>query len=322
MRRTLPAVVTVLLAVAACSGDDDASAAITTTTTPTTVGSPVDVPVATDRCEDEPDLADYPEGGAPTAIRPCELPDELVKITVRDGIGRPVEAGDGVVYHATAIRSSDAALIESTWRNSEPAVLPIIGRGGPIAGLDIGLLGVQTGEVLRLHIPPDLAYGDAPPADGAGTIRAGDAISYVIEVLAVVPTLRPDDAPIDVDVAPSINATELRIDDLIEGTGKVVEEGDRVVVAMLLARGDNEVIIFNSWDQGNPVTIPLDRSLMDGPDAATLPGIFDGLIGARVGGRRAIAMPPELAWGEDGLPTLGLPPGVDLIAVVDVIGAF
>jgi peptidylprolyl isomerase len=176
--------------------------------------------------------------------------------------------------------------------------------------------------VLRLDVPPELAYGDDPPSDGTGTIRAGDAITYVVEIMAVLPVLRPEDAPLDIDVAPSIDADELRIDDLIDGDGEVVEEGDRVIVAMLLVRGDNQVVIFNSWDQRSPLTIRLDRSLMDGPEPATLPGIFDGVLGARVGGRRAIAMPPELAWGEDGLPTLGLPPGVDLIAIVDILGAY
>ena len=81
-------------------------------------------------------------------------------------------------------------------------------------------------------------------------------------------------------------------------------------------------IFFNSWDPGSPLSITLDESRMGGPEPATLPGIFEGLQGARVGGRRVITMPPGDAFGDEGMPTLGLPAATDVVVVVDVLGAY
>ena len=175
--------------------------------------------------------------------------------------------------------------------------------------------------MLRLDIPADQAFGDTPPTV-LETIRAGDALTFVIEVLAVVPTLHPDEAPLDVGVEPSLDATEVTTEDVIVGDGKVVEEGDTVVVAMLIARGDNEVVLFDSWHQQTPTVIPLDPALMVGPETATLPGVFEGLQGATVGSRRVIKMPPSEAWGDQGNAALGLPPDTDVIVIADVLAAY
>jgi peptidylprolyl isomerase len=154
------------------------------------------------------------------------------------------------------------------------------------------------------------------------TVGAGDAVTFVVDVLAIVPTLSPDDAPLNVSVEPSLDATEVTTEDVVVGDGKVVEEGDVVVVAMLIARGDNEVVLFNSWHQETPLVIPLDPALMVGTETATLPGVFEGLQGATVGSRRVITMPPSEAWGEGGNPALGLPPDTDVIVIVDILAAY
>lgn len=314
--RRLPAVCVALAVVASCSGGDDAA---TSTSAATTT---IAVPDGSDRCEETPEPADYPKDGVPTVRRPCEVPTELVTQVIRAGSGRALEAGDGIVFHSSSVRSVDGSLIASTWTSGTPNNIPVIGRGGAIPGLDEGLIGVRVGDVIRLDIPGEMAYGDDPPGGDAGVLEPNDPLTYVIEVLAVIPALVAEDAPLDLDVPPSIDATELGIDDLVVGDGKVVEEGDTVVLSLLLVRGDNEVVLFNSWDQGNPLVVPLQPELMEGPEPVTLPGIFEGIQGARVGGRRVLSLPPELAWGEDGLPTLGLPPNTDLIVIADVLGAY
>lgn len=317
MRVPLGVCVSLALLLAACGGgDDDAGPAATLPTTTT-----IQIPVAGDRCEDAPEPADYPEGGVPTAVRPCEVPDEVVRTVVREGDGVAAEVGDGVIYHATVIRAEDGELIDSSWTDGRPRNLTSVGRGAEIPGVDESLVGVRTGDVIRLDIPADEAFGDTPPAE-LPTIRAGDPLTFVIEVMAVVPELDRADAPLNVNVEPSVDATEVTTEDVIVGDGKVVEEGDVVVVALLIARGDNEVVLVNSWHQGTPLVVPLDRALMAGPEPVTLPGVFEGLQGARVGGRRVITMPPSEAWGDGGQPALGLPPNTDVIVVADILAAY
>ena len=327
MRRLLPLAVASTLVVAACSGGDDAA------DTPSGSNEPgTEAPAATtqptlpdvgDRCETVLDPADYLDREVPAAVRPCELPTDLVKQLIRPGSGRVAEAGDGVVFDATVIRAVDGEVVDSSWVTGRPIDIPVVGRGAaPTEGLDDGLIGVQAGELLRLDVPAELAFGDSPPGGGDGVIQAGDPLTYVIEVRVVTPLLVPEDAPLDLTLPTSVGATEVVIDDLIVGDGKVVEVGDTVIIALLIARGDNLAIFFNSWDRRSPLSIPLDASRMDDPEPVTLPGSFEGLQGARVGGRRVITMPPAAAFGDEGMPTMGLPAGTDVVVVVDILGAY
>ena len=54
----------------------------------------------------------------------------------------------------------------------------------------------------------------------------------------------------------------------------------------------------------------------------TFPGLLEGLEGMKVGGRRAIVIPPDKGFGAEGSPTIGLPADTDLIMVVDLLGAY
>jgi peptidylprolyl isomerase len=338
VHRPLAVCATALLVVSACGGDDDGGATddaapTVSTTSPTTLV----VPDGSDACENEPDPADY-EGPVPTARRPCELPTEVTTTSVVSGSGREAAVGDGVIYHATKIDAEDGSLITSTWPTGRPANFPVIGQN-PDDPLDDAFVGAQAGEILRVDVPADAAGGEGllgpdstdPTTSVAGTTEtttatsttASDrAVSYIVEVLAVIPALTAEQAPKTLDIPPSDGATELGVVDVEVGDGKVVEEGDTVIVAMLLLRGDNEVVLFDSWFQGQPLVIQLRPELMAGAEPATMPGMFEGLQGARVGGRRVLTIPPEMAFGEGGRPLLGLPPDTDVIVVADVLGAF
>ena len=49
-----------------------------------------------------------------------------------------------------------------------------------------------------------------------------------------------------------------------------------------------------------------------------VPGLLEGLEGMKVGGRRAIIIPPDKAFGPEGNPQIGLPADTDLVMVVDL----
>jgi FKBP-type peptidyl-prolyl cis-trans isomerase len=322
MRRSAPLFLLcslAVLAVTACGGGEDEAA---TTTVPIVTAAPTTtLAVTTDpeRCEDVPDPADY--GDATVAIRPCALPTDLEVQTIRAGSGPAAVAGDSLVFHYTRIRSLDGSLLDSSYAAGAPQTIPVIGRGGQIPGLDEGLIGAQAGALIRLDIPAELAYGDTPPNDES-KIQPGDPLTYLVDVLAIIPLTVPEDAPTTQGIAPSIGAVEVTTTDLIQGDGATVEEGKFVVMNMLLIRGDNGVVLYNSWDQRTPLVIKLDPALMAGPEPATLEGIFEGVQGARVGGQRLISMPPDKAWGPDGQPQLGLPRATDLQALVTIIAVY
>lgn len=319
MRRTLPALFVIL---AACGGGDDdssgtsdasASAATPTADAPevSIVNSPL-LPV--DGCEDAPDAADYVDGEIPSAVRPCEIPTALVTHTLRPGVGRNAQDGDTLIVDYIGIRAEDGVIFDESYSRGVPIDFPL-GRGGVIQGWDDGLLGLQAGSLVKLDIPAALAYGDSPPGGEESGIRPGDALSFMVEVRSVIPPVTADDAPLELQIEPSVGATEVTVTELRPGDGAIAELGDTVVLHLLLVRGDNQIVLFNTWERSDPIQIILD-------EGQTLPGIYQGLQGAQVGSMLEISMPPADAFGEQGESSLGLPAGVDLIAIVEVVGVF
>lgn len=320
MRRLLPAIVLVL---AACGGGDDSAtpaaasspaSSPATATTPLSEPSTPTAPVESDECEIEPDPADYVAGVVPTALRPCEIPTALQIHPLRSGTGRNAQDGDTMIVDYVGIRAEDGTIFDESYSRGVPIEFPL-GRGGVIPGWDDGLLGTQAGAVVKLDIPGELAYGDTPPGGADGDIQPGDALTFVVEVRSVIAAVTADDAPLDLDIEPSVGATEVTVTELVEGDGAVAELGDTVVVHLLLIRGDNEVVLFNTWENADPFQIILE-------DGQTLPGLFEALPGAGVGSTLAVVMPPEQAFGEQGESSIGLPAGVDVIAIVEVLGLY
>ena len=54
---------------------------------------------------------------------------------------------------------------------------------GVIQGFSMGVTGMQVGGIRRVVIPPNLGYGNNPPA--SSTIRANETLIFEIELLAV-----------------------------------------------------------------------------------------------------------------------------------------
>lgn len=300
------------------AGQDDAeispvdatTAAPATTLDPasTTVPMPILDPAT---CEDVPDPADHPLGDLPTVLRPCTLPTDLVVNVVHTGTGRPAANGDTLIVDYTGVRSADGELFDTSYLRGVPYDF-VIGRGGVIRGWDVGLLGATAGSVVKLDVPADMAYGNTPPSED---IQPGDALTFMIEIRAVVAPVTAADAPLDLLVDPAVGTTAVGVVDTVVGDGAAVTPGTTAVVHALLVRGDNLTVLLNTWERSDPLQIVM-------ADGQSLPGILTGLEGARVGTTRIITMPPDQAFGDAGEPTLGLPAAVDLIVVVEVVGVY
>lgn len=119
----------------------------------------------------------------PTVDLPAESPTELQVTTLVEGEGPEASEGDTVTVHYVGVLSADGTEFDNSYDRGSPFPV-LLGGGGVIEGWDEGLVGVQAGERVQLDIPADLAYGDtgSPPA-----IQPGDALTFVIDVLAVTP---------------------------------------------------------------------------------------------------------------------------------------
>ena len=96
-----------------------------------------------------------------------------------------------MVLNYIGVRSADGVEFDNSYDRGQPLSV-LLGAGKVIQGWEQGLVGVQAGMRRQMDIPADLAYGKS----GSGTvIRPGDALSFVVDVLAVLPSTTADEQP-------------------------------------------------------------------------------------------------------------------------------
>lgn len=105
---------------------------------------------------------------------------------------------------------------------------------------------------------------------------------------------------------------ELNIIDLIEGEGREVTPGDTVSAHYVGVAWSTGEEFDASWNRG----APLDFRVGVGQ---VIQGWDQGLLGMKLGGRRRLEIPSELAYGSRGAGT-AIGPNEALIFVVDLVG--
>ncbi len=166
----------------------------------------------------------------------------------------------------------------------------------------------------------DVGNSTSPPTWPTAThrrgevIQAGDALTFVIDVVSVIPKTDPADAP-TVSVSPTPNQTESTFTDLVVGDGAAVNPGQTVLVQLIEFSAADGKQLQSSWEAGGPLSF--------GVDDPQIPlSLANGVKGMKVGGRRQVTVPFADAFGPDGSPDIGLPPSTDLIVVVDLVGVY
>ncbi len=325
MRRMVPLIVIASLLGAACASSDTVS----TDSVPETAVSSEPASEDTDDGGESTDTTgdsvldgepeDFVEDIAPTTTSPDKptdinvpgaAPDALVVTTLTEGAGPESAIGDTVIVDYVGVRSLDGEEFDNSYDRGTPFAVGPLGSAQVIQGWNDGLIGVQAGAQLQLDIPSDLAYGEAARSD---VIRENEPLTFVIDVRSVIKQPDPADAPTESGVESSAGATELSFEDLIEGDGAVLEEGQTAVFNLVLFRADNGSLLDSTWET-EPIQIPM--------DASGFPALVQGMPGMKVGGRRAITAPPALAFGDAGNPQIGLPADTDVVIVIDLFGAY
>jgi peptidylprolyl isomerase len=242
---------------------------------------------------------------------PAALPTKLEITDLTEGSGAAAVAGDTVVVHYVGVRSADGKEFDNSYDRGQPFPVESVGSAQVIDGWNQGLIGVKQGGRRQLDIPPDLAYGDNPQGD---IIQAGDALTFVIDVVAVIPKANPADAPA-ITIPATPNQATLTFTDLVVGTGAGIEPGQTVAVQLIAFSAVDGKQLDSTWTVGAPASFLPD-------DPQTLPFLATGVEGMKIGGRRQVVVPFADAFGPDGNPDLGLPASTDLILVLDLVAVY
>ena len=121
--------------------------------------------------------------------------------------------------------------------------------------------------------------------------------------LSKEPTVTPPSGP-----APA----KLETKELITGTGAEAKDGDSVTVNYVGVLYKNGKVFDASWKRHEPFTFTLGKGQV-------IKGWDQGVPGMKVGGRRELIIPAELAYGKTGSPPT-IPANSPLVFVVDLLG--
>jgi FKBP-type peptidyl-prolyl cis-trans isomerase len=104
---------------------------------------------------------------------------------------------------------------------------------------------------------------------------------------------------------------ELQGSEVVTGTGAVAKEGDKVTVEYVGSLFANGKEFDTSWKKGRK---PFEFTIGQGQ---VIQGWDQGVPGMKVGGRRILVIPPDLAYGATGSPPT-IPANAPLVFVIDL----
>lgn len=187
------------------------------------------------------------------------------------------------------------------------------------------LVGAREGSRVVVIFPPADAH-DSRGVPELG-IEPDDAFIFVFDLAKVYlekaegSTVAPEAGMPSVVTTPegipgltipsSPAPNELRISQLVKGSGPNVESGEVVTMhysGFVWADGSK---FDSSWDRGSPAQFEASQGKL-------IPGFLSAIVGQPVGTRVLVVIPPELAYGPQGSETI--PPDSTLVFVIDILG--
>ncbi len=146
---------------------------------------------------------------------------------------------------------------------------------------------------------------------GCADERADEALDDVQEEAAVSQDV--GERPVTDGLVPADGTeppSELQVEDLVVGDGELASPGDLLSVQYVGVRWSDGGEFDASWGRGQPLEFQLGAGQV-------ISGWEQGVEGMRVGGRRVITIPPQLAYGDRGAGGV-IGPGETLVFVVDL----
>lgn len=234
----------------------------------------------------------------------------LQVIDLQEGVGQAAKTGDTVEVFYTGWLPTGKKF-DSNKDSGHP--LPVcLGSKQVIEGWEQGLIGMKKGGKRKLLIPPELGYGSR----GSGTAIPPNAeLIFEVELVRI---LEPGSTPPAVagkddakkDKQETKKPSKLKIEDLKEGAGPAAKANDTVTVHYTGWLTDGTKF-DSSLDGNEPFRVKLGAGRV-------IKGWDKGLVGMKVGGKRKLHIPPEMAYGPAGRPPV-IPPAAELIFEIEML---
>jgi len=176
------------------------------------------------------------------------------------------------------------------------------------AALGLGACGDDdSGETDLPAAVPAGAGETAPSTETATTAAAGGAPTAAAKKTGIsTDTSSKPEIPKQSGKEP----TKLVVTDIVKGKGTTAKSGDTVSVHYVGVLFSNGEQFDASWDNGSPFSFALGQG-------DVIRGWDEGVAGMKVGGRRMLTIPADLAYGETGQGSI--PANATLVFVVDLL---
>jgi peptidylprolyl isomerase len=214
----------------------------------------------------------------------------------KEGDGETPTAGQTCLVHYTGWvweNNAKGKEFDSSAKRNAPFAFPV-GTGRVIKGWDEGVVTMKVGGKRELLIPAELAYGER---GRGGVIPPNATLLFEVELLGV---FKKTDSG-------------LEYRDIKVGEGPSPKTGQTCVMHYTgwLWHGSKGKKFDSSVDRGEPFPFPIGKRRV-------IAGWDEGVATMKVGGKRELLIPPDLAYGPDGSPG-AIPPNATLLFEVELL---
>lgn len=284
--------------------------------------------------------------GSKTAAATATFPTPLVVSTPQvtqnnAGTGTKVQPGDQVDFDYTVFDAKTGASLGSSGYGTSGSTTPRVGvdaslKNKPTLAVTRSLQCATTGERYTLVTTAKAAFGAGALSQNG--INDSDVLVIVVTVVDRFPGKADGGNVLPQDGLPSVVTAvsgqpgivlqeqtvpkDLRIETVKSGSGATVKKNQTVHIKYTgwtwpTTAGDKPTTWDQqTWDADQAIDLKV-SSTADG--GALPPGMYQALLGAKVGSQVLAVIPPK-----DGFPSGSAPTGVDatstLIMVIDVLG--
>ncbi|BCM92075.1 FK506-binding protein [Abditibacteriota bacterium] len=270
---------------------------------------------------------------APPTPPPNQAPKKPKVVTTKSGLqysdervgtGAKAQKGQTVTVNYKGMLLDNTVFDQSYGR--EPFQFKL-GAGEVIAGWDEGVAGIKVGGKRKLIIPSKLGYG----AQGAGAaIPPNATLIFEIELLSIEgqDTPAPDQPKQDEPKQDTPTPNQPKQDETKQDETKMIttnsglQYADEVVGTGAEAKAGQTVTVnYKGMFQDGRI---FDQSYGRGPfnfnlgAGQVIKGWDEGVAGMKVGGKRKLVIPPDLAYGKRGAGGV-IPPDSTLVFEVELL---